>query len=139
MITAQAQVWLDDVAALVRAAELQRVRCGVRMKLLQRQVTTPLVLQVIVSVLDMLSVNGYRLILLHIINLKLTLDLELNSFNDGVGLLQRLLHYFLTLLNWHQVRVELLELVLDLVLDVVEVQRTLACGILSYLQGYLLC
>lgn len=109
-----------------------------RLQLLKSQVATQMVLEVIVRVLDLLRVYCYLLVLLHIINLQFALDLELNSFDDWVRLRLRLLQRLFPLFDRDQVRVKLLELVLNLVLDVVEVEWALGAWILRNLQSYLL-
>lgn len=89
----------------------------------------------IVGILYLLCVDGYLMILVHVVGLKFAFDLKLNSLYDWVAII------FLDLFIFaygNQVGVKLLKLILDLVLNIVEVKGTLARRILSDLQGNLL-
>ena len=77
------------------------------------------------NLLYLVSVFSDFLILIHILQLKLTLDIELESLNQVfVGAFQRLLCFccLFTLLFLEELALVLVQLVFDLVLNVIEIQ-----------------
>ena len=77
------------------------------------------------NLLYLVSVFSDFLILIHILQLKLTLDIELESLNQVfVGAFQRLLCFYclFTLLFLEELALVLVQLVFDLVLNVIEIQ-----------------
>lgn len=94
------------------------------------EISTPLTLKLVVRILDLLSIDRNVMVLGHVAHLELSLDLELNRFDDGVLLV---LLQILVFADGHQVRLELLELVLNLILNIIEVEWTTASRVFSNL------